>query len=221
MITYLPDFLPDELFYSYVARYHHESGNISLRQTQSQVYSKIRNYFDISFIGDINDNFYNSIKNKKDYKDIILGNTLLPFYIFFKKTSFKKNVYKKMYNRNTKVEGDLRVGSKYNIKLKYCPLCVKEDKNKYGVSYWHRIHQIPIIDVCPLHFCNLVQVDLSISRNRAYQLVPLETISNKKIEVKSSSDLTAKISSYTNSIIRYFCFEDINVSNILKKKIDT
>ena len=58
MITYLPDFLPDELFYSYVARYHHESGNISLRQTQSQVYSKIRNYFDISFIGDINDNFY-------------------------------------------------------------------------------------------------------------------------------------------------------------------
>lgn len=99
MITYLPDFLPDELFYSYVARYHHESGNISLRQTQSQVYSKIRNYFDISFIGDINDNFYNSIKNKKDYKDIILGNTLLPFYIFFKKTSFKKNVYKKMYNR--------------------------------------------------------------------------------------------------------------------------
>lgn len=67
---------------------------------------------------------------------------------------------------------------------------------------------------------NLVQVDLSISRNRAYQLVPLETISNKKIEVKSSSDLTAKISSYTNSIIRYFCFEDINVSNILKKKID-
>lgn len=139
MITYLPDFLPDELFYSYVARYHHESGNISLRQTQSQVYSKIRNYFDISFIGDINDNFYNSIKNKKDYKDIILGNTLLPFYIFFKKASFKKNVYKKMYNRNKKVEGDLRVGSKYNIKLKYCPLCVKEDKNKYGVSYWHRL----------------------------------------------------------------------------------
>lgn len=220
MITYLPDFLPDELFYSYVARYHHESGNISLRQTQSQVYSKIRNYFDISFIGDINDNFYNSIKNKKDYKDIILGNTLLPFYIFFKKASFKENVYKKMYNRNTKVEGDLRVGSKYNVKLKYCPLCVKEDKNKYGVSYWHRIHQIPIIDVCPLHFCNLVQVDLSISRNRAYQLIPLEIISNKKIEVKYSSDLTAKISSYTNSIIRYFCFEDINVSNILKKKID-
>ena len=61
MITYLPDFLPDELFYSYVARYHHESGNISLRQTQSQVYSKIRNYFDISFIGDINDNFYNCV----------------------------------------------------------------------------------------------------------------------------------------------------------------
>lgn len=25
MITYLPDFLPDELFYSYVARYHYEN----------------------------------------------------------------------------------------------------------------------------------------------------------------------------------------------------
>ena len=98
MITYLPDFFPDELFYSYVARYHYESGNISLRQTQSQLYSKIRNYFDISFIGDINDEFYYSIRNKKKYEDIVLENTLLPFYLFFENHTFKENIYRKMYN---------------------------------------------------------------------------------------------------------------------------
>ena len=220
MITYLPDFLPDELFYSYVARYHYESGNISMRQTQSQLYSKIRNYFDISFIGDINDEFYYSIRNKKKYEDIILENTLLPFYLFFENHTFKENIYRKMIYRNTKVEGYLRIGSKYDVKLKYCPLCVKEDKNKYGFSYWHRIHQIPMIDACPIHFCNLIQSDLSISRNRVYQLIPLEIIPNKKIEAIPSSKLTAKISSYINSIIRYFSFEDIDVGNIFKKKIN-
>ena len=35
--------------------------------------------------------------------------------------------------------------------LKFCPLCLEEDRNKYGEAYWHRHHQIPGILVCLKH----------------------------------------------------------------------
>ena len=35
--------------------------------------------------------------------------------------------------------------------LRFCSLCAKEDREKYGETYWHREHQIPRIRVCPRH----------------------------------------------------------------------
>jgi hypothetical protein len=35
--------------------------------------------------------------------------------------------------------------------MRYCPLCVREDKDTYGETYWHRSHQIDGIDVCVKH----------------------------------------------------------------------
>ena len=37
--------------------------------------------------------------------------------------------------------------------LRYCPLCFKEDKQKYGEAYWHKAHQIRGVDVCNKHGC--------------------------------------------------------------------
>ena len=39
-----------------------------------------------------------------------------------------------------------------------CPECEKEDRERYGASYLHRIHQIPGITKCPHHGCSLVNV---------------------------------------------------------------
>ncbi len=35
--------------------------------------------------------------------------------------------------------------------IRYCPLCVKEDKTNFGESYWHRLHQVPGVEICPTH----------------------------------------------------------------------
>lgn len=35
--------------------------------------------------------------------------------------------------------------------LRYCPSCVQEDRVRFDECYWHRLHQIPGIEVCPLH----------------------------------------------------------------------
>lgn len=35
--------------------------------------------------------------------------------------------------------------------LRFCPLCILEDAEKYGEPYWHRIHQIRETVYCPTH----------------------------------------------------------------------
>jgi hypothetical protein len=35
--------------------------------------------------------------------------------------------------------------------LRYCPVCVNYDKENFGETYWHRLHQVPGVKVCPLH----------------------------------------------------------------------
>src|SRR5579884_3399041 len=35
--------------------------------------------------------------------------------------------------------------------LRYCPECVKSDRERFGETYWHRLHQAPGVEVCPIH----------------------------------------------------------------------
>jgi len=39
--------------------------------------------------------------------------------------------------------------------MRVCPLCVKEDRERYGETYWHLSHQLQGIDVCHKHGCYL------------------------------------------------------------------
>ena len=42
-----------------------------------------------------------------------------------------------------------------NAYLCYCPECVKADVEQWGVPYWHCVHHIPGLTVCPVHYCLL------------------------------------------------------------------
>ncbi len=35
--------------------------------------------------------------------------------------------------------------------LRYCSVCLEEDRRQYGEGYWHRGHQLPGINLCPDH----------------------------------------------------------------------
>lgn len=35
--------------------------------------------------------------------------------------------------------------------FRYCPKCIQDDQKAYGELYWHRIHQVPGVLVCPHH----------------------------------------------------------------------
>jgi len=35
--------------------------------------------------------------------------------------------------------------------LRFCPACVESGIEQYGEAYWHRLHQLPGVRVCPVH----------------------------------------------------------------------
>lgn len=46
------------------------------------------------------------------------------------------------------------------LTINHCSECAVEDIQNYGISYWHRIHQIPGIECCPIHNTRLIENDL-------------------------------------------------------------
>ncbi|MCY7296240.1 TnsD family Tn7-like transposition protein [Alteromonas sp. a30] len=67
-------------------------------------------------------------------------------------------------------------GSGQSLGLKSCPLCVQEDLSNYGVSYWHRSHQVPGVATCGYHGTVLSFLELTQRQRIIRQLLPqLET----------------------------------------------
>lgn len=87
---------------------------------------------------------------------LINNNTLAPFYAPFlplKRAQLLRNDMKQaesMSHTHARV-GITSTGIKTPRYLRFCSLCAQEDRDHFGESYWHRVHQIPGIVLCPIH----------------------------------------------------------------------
>jgi len=53
-------------------------------------------------------------------------------------------------------------------------LCVKEDREQYGETYWHRKHQIRNMSICTKHRCKLVASSVPAKSEQSYTFYPAE-----------------------------------------------
>ena len=65
--------------------------------------------------------------------------------------------------------------------LKYCPTCYLLDTEKYGEPFWHRVHQIPLLPICPMHQVPLVVVPAKFTR-LSEMFLPLVSVRHQKAE---------------------------------------
>jgi hypothetical protein len=79
--------------------------------------------------------------------------------------------------------------------LRYCPLCVIDDRSFFGECYWHRIHQLKGLMCCPTHLVYLENSNIR-ARNRDYltELVSAEqavfTVNPRPINLKEYCEQT-------------------------------
>lgn len=91
---------------------------------------------------------------------LIDKHTLLPFVGAFWSVERVVNMRTAMRDANS-IKTEAAAGlhaSHINLPLwlRYCQECMEEDRKQLGFRYWHRAHQLPVIDVCAVHETTLV-----------------------------------------------------------------
>lgn len=159
--SYFPTPFPNEDFKSIFYRYHLNSFNSEIIDTNMELVG-IRNNFTffpkslVQLIDKLPKNNYLTVNS------IILNNTLLPTMFSFVPERHHPKLLKELEYGGGWEESSVGklAGSKYgkNISdvIKYCSSCIEEDLEKYGCSYIHRDHQYGFIHICNKHTDKLI-----------------------------------------------------------------
>ena len=87
-------------------------------------------------------------------------------------------------------------GSGHSLGLKSCPLCVRQDLSRYGISYWHRSHQIPGVDTCGYHGAILSSLQLTQRQRLIRQLLPIP-----RVDIRYSSSTEYEVANFSTRLL--------------------
>jgi len=157
MIEHFLDPHPDEILYSVWARY---SDQVQFRNKQD-VFQELLGSWKLSavvefprYLGYFVDHLPFGHHYTVDW--FIDHHTLLPFYSSFMPPERLIRVRESMikgkaiYSLHRKV-GVVSQKTASPHWLRYCPECVEHDRKLFGECYWHRLHQVLGVEICPLH----------------------------------------------------------------------
>ncbi len=198
MIAYLPSIYPDELLYSLFARYYVKSGYISYINAAEDLYMSKTTRPNIEFINELNENTIDILTQNMPFSSVVLHHTMFAYYGRFISAERQNKAFSAMLNMNKNYNNYLYIpkhqyGKRY---LRYCPLCVREDRQKYGETYWHRKHQIMNVDICPIHFCKLHNSSVEITSKASPSLISAEESAIDESVVFSKNETECKIAKY-------------------------
>lgn len=160
MIYFFPYMYKDETFYSLVSMYRVWSGNTNSKALLRELYGKESvtaskhlpsNFIDLKH--KLPSNYEVSIE------EFINETTLCKYYLAFSDYERANIVFELMKSGDgSRIFSILGLSNNNMNNLKYCKECIREDKEKYGESYWHREHQISGILICDKHNTLLFEV---------------------------------------------------------------
>jgi TniQ len=151
-----PDPYPDELLYSLCARYSDRVRYPNHRMVMVELFGspEVTVAKDLpSRLGHLeaclSPHSYYTLDN------LINNHTLLPYFRPFLRYPNPERIRESMSGCETLIVFYVPVIMKNKTTsgehLRFCRACLEEDTNVFGSSYWHRIHQVPGVAVCPTH----------------------------------------------------------------------
>lgn len=197
MIAYLPHIYPDELVYSWFCRYYVHSGSLNHKLALNDLFCKKSDGLSKEFVGNLNPEAREHIEKVMSMEDVVLKHTMFPQYARF--SIGKEQILNTLINNATvDVHNIFTVLPREDNDhyLKYCPMCVTEDRVQYGETYWHRIHQIRGMQVCTKHGCKLYPSDVSAISYNSFSFCPAEISVNED----------AKIAAADENLMNYACY---------------
>lgn len=189
MIGFFPTPYPDELLYSVCARYSNRVGFPNKRTVVEELFGS-KSFSAVVDIPNRLDFFMSNLPpNTFTCDEFINENTLFPFYEAFlssKRANQIRNEIKFSKQNRLRMRLGLNIPQvKTPEYLRFCPVCVEEDRREYGETYWHRLHQCAGVLVCSKHKCFLQNSFISFERESSYNFYSaeesLQSLSGKSI----------------------------------------
>ncbi len=178
MLGFLPRLYPDELLYSWLARYHLYLGNQGPKQTAKDLFGKESQIATPDLPLNLND-LYKRVKHfiSGNDNDLLEKHTFFLYYTCFLSTEIRETVRQNMLfdSRKTALHmltGVMASGIVDKKFFQYCPQCVEEDIRNYGETYWHLNHQLPGILVCTKHYTLLNETRVPFRSLNRHEYVP-------------------------------------------------
>ncbi len=219
MIVYFPVIYPDELVYSWFCRYYVHSGCFSHKVALQELYCKRSDNPSKEFIGNLNPTVREQIDKIVSLDKLVLDHTMYPQYARFIPLGQKKKALYHLYHDSCDIHHLFPVlpreeGERY---LRFCPLCVKEDREIYGETYWHRKHQIRNMRICPKHKCMLMESSVFAKSEQSFTFCLAENYTYNSDVVFENDSLMIRFAQYLDSIFSAPTdFDnDVSISSIL------
>lgn len=156
MIPNLPTPYEGELLYSILARCRIRNGTLSHKALLLDAFGHSGISASVFLPSGIDNLVSNLPPGSMITTDqLISQNTMFPLLTAFLSPKQGEKVYEGMKGLDGKgihtTAGIVASSIKLNSRLRFCRQCNLIDKSVYGEYYWHRMHQVPGLDICVKH----------------------------------------------------------------------
>jgi hypothetical protein len=183
LISFFPRLYPDELLYSWFARYHKQSGNISYKSTTEDLFGK-ESYVSTPDLPINLNTLYERLHYFSPSEPIqwVKNHTFFNYYTAFSSKKLRETVLNSMLYKHSNcalhmLTGNMASSVKDIPCFRYCPSCVKEELDMYGEPFLHTSHQLPSCFLCPDHEEILCNTQIPFRSNNKHEFIALK-ISN-------------------------------------------
>lgn len=204
MIGFLPSIYPDELVYSWFCRIFVHSGLPTSKAFLEELLFNRHCNPSKEFIGHLKAEMEQEIKKIYPMEELVLGHTMFPQYARFIEPESKKNALHRLMNDFCDAHHLFSIlpRSERDQYLKYCPVCMEDDREIYGEAYWHRVHQIRNMTVCTKHKCRLENSVVTAKSSQSFILEPAEVVLVEGEVRQDIESLELEFASYMEEIFQ-------------------
>ncbi|SFQ87199.1 TniQ protein [Bacillus mycoides] len=216
MLSYFPKLYPDELLYSWFARYHDHSKNESPKQTMQELFGNMSTVAVVDLPNNLSA-FYENIAhfNPPKINDLIRNHTMYGYYTFFQTNAMKRRAidYIKHGGKPGEIHMFLGIAAS-TIKnwqyLRLCSSCIKQDRERYGEAYWHVSHQLSKVHYCHIHQELLHDSNVELRSPHKHEFVSAENAD------LTTPHLVKLYSSETERYLKRLSNESIHLINLVE-----
>lgn len=213
MINYFPTLYPDELVYSLLSRCYIQSGYLTYTFAAQDFFVKPNTKPNIEFINKYTPELLDLLTKNISMETIVDKHTMFPYYSIFLSQERKVKAFNLLLNMDDDYYKYINIPKRKTgtIRyLRYCPECASRDRKLYGETYWHRVHQLIGVDICPYHYCKLINSNILISSKTSPALITAEEAVPYGIQpIHSDNSLECNLAEYTTKVF----LSDININS--------